>query len=958
MVARKLDTSSEPAPLGRTLLRPMRRGMRRVGIGSLSLVVALCVVLSGGFSLVGASHGPVRSIPAAATAGWADPLSRGAIAPSGPIGDRFFTATSVALTGVVNSASSLAVDPTTGTVYAANINAGTVTAFGEANGTLLRSAVVANELAGSFPFALSLDAQNGTLFVSVSNRYAGIGGPALPGWVLALDSATLAVRANYSFPGYPTPPFEPSFLAFDGATHQLFIENASGGTVAAVDVVAGAVRSYIDCGVMLCADHGYGLLDIPSLHDLIIPTCQPQLVVVSTLNDSVTATITGPPTAIMAWSAFDSRTGMLWVENYTFNRTNGTLLKVNLSSDQIVADIGGVEPREAAMVYDPAANLLVTSDVNGSEQLSSYNATTGARVASYTGGAGAAHPFKTLAVDAVHGIVIAGGPGNGTTRSFQLPGLSPRTTYSAFPASFAGVGFDPGRGIEVVVGTGPNELWGINESDGGTTYLTALPANATPTGMAVDPVAERAYVADATSGHVLVYDTGTGALSTTLHPLALGPIPGMLLSVDPTHHRLYVGDPSARAVSVLALPGGALLGTVPLPGVVGCALAADPPSDSAFVSNCGSVGNVTQVSGATLGRVGVTSVGPDPSALVANASGSVFVLDGTGTHVAILNVSATATYPGPGFSLVGGRATALAVDDRDGFLLATGGPSPRLSVFTIANRSFAGAVPLRSDAGSAAFDPERGIVVAPELGAGGVDEIGILAAPSAPTAVSVQPGNGSLQIAWGPPLDPGAAPVSGYRVAVGTPGSARSVEYNWTALSLPLINLTNGQSYVVRVSAYSPDGTGGPSPAVWATPAGVPYPPTNLTASLSDPTTLTLNWTAPKIDDGAPVTGYSVNVTGGPSARVLSLGDVQSATVSGLAAGASYRISVSAVSSAGRGNPSSAVVVSTPAAPFPWTEAIEIAVGVVAIAAVAGIGLRSRRRPRAPEPPDRGDGSG
>jgi DNA-binding beta-propeller fold protein YncE len=848
----------------------------------------------------------------------------------------------------VGSVSGLAADSATGVVYAANTNAGTVTSFGELNGTLLHSAVVANVLAGSFPFALALDAANATLFVSISTRFAGAGAAAPSGWVVALDTATLSVRANYSFPGYPTPPFEPSFLAFDGPTHQLFVENASGGTVGAVDVMAGTVRTYISCGVMECADHGYGLLDIPSLHDLVIPTCQPQIVVVSTLNDTVDATITGSSTTIMAWSAFDSRSGMLWVENYTFNRSNGTLLKVNLTTNRIVADVPGIEPREASMVYDPLANALVTSDVNGSEQISTYNATTGSRIASFAGSPGSAHPFKTLAVDIPSGVVIAGGPGNGTTSSFSLPSLAPMRTYSPFPATLASVAVDPAAGMELMLGASPNELVGVNETNGAVIFTTPLSSKADPTSVAVDPTDGRAYVGESGTGTIGIYDTRNGSASGSV---ATGsPFPGMLLSIDATHQLLYYAGPSATTIGVVGLASGRLLGSIPVPGVAVCALAADPAAGTAFAANCGGVGNVTRVSGLTLGRLGVTAVAPNPSALTLNATGSLFVLDGTGGHVSILN-STGASAPA-GVVLPSPRSTLLAVDDRDGLLVTGGGASPTLSVFALSNRSFAGTVALPAPTGAIAFDPAHGRFVAPELYTGADDLVQVLAAPSAPGGVYASGANQTLRITWAAPVSSGASPVMSYQVAVTDPqgGPVSTTTASGVSLGVAVGNLTDGTPYVVRVSATSADGTGPSSSPVTGSPVGVPYPPTNLTAGPTGSTTVALQWLPPLVDDGGPVTGYWVNVSGGPGARLIFLGNVTQLTVDGLAGGHSYTFTLRAVNAGGPGNSGIPAGATTPPAPLPFVLDIGAGVLVAAGAVALVLLLRRRRRSRAADP--------
>ncbi|HYK93501.1 MAG TPA: hypothetical protein VEY07_05610, partial [Thermoplasmata archaeon] len=373
-------------------------------------------------------------------------------APTGPVGGRLFQSIQTLPDGDTNSATGVAVDPTTGTVFAANKFAGSITAFNESSGTIEASQRVAEFAAGSFPAGLAIDPSHHRLFVPVSTIYAPGG---TGGWLLVLDESTLATLANVSFPGAPLGTFEPTFLAYDAPSGQLFVENATLGEVAAVNLTTDSVSTYLPCPVALCAMHGYGLLDIPAYHLLLLPTCQPQMWFVNTSNDSTAAVVTGPPDTIMAWSTFDTVDNTLWVENYTYYGPTGSFLRYNLSTFTLLGNVVGAPPRGAAIGYDAADNLLIATDLNGSEQISLYDAATANRTASYSGAGGTGHPFTALAFDPRTDVVVASGSGNGTTLAFRLPALTLTRTYASFPVSQVASAADPTLNEAIVLGSQP-----------------------------------------------------------------------------------------------------------------------------------------------------------------------------------------------------------------------------------------------------------------------------------------------------------------------------------------------------------------------------------------------------------------------------------------------------------------------------------------------------------------------
>jgi len=96
--------------------------------------------------------------------------------------------------------------------------------------------------------------------------------------------------------------------------------------------------------------------------------------------------------------------------------------------------------------------------------------------------------------------------------------------------------------------------------------------------------------------------------------------------------------------------------------------------------------------------------------------------------------------------------------------------------------------------------------------------------PAAPTVLVAYPGNGSVAVLFGPPSADGGSPVTAYHVRVTRGGVPTGVERTVTSRlvllrksNVPVVldGLTNGQSYVVEVTA---ENVVGPGPAAQSTP--------------------------------------------------------------------------------------------------------------------------------------------
>jgi titin len=336
------------------------------------------------------------------------------------------------------------------------------------------------------------------------------------------------------------------------------------------------------------------------------------------------------------------------------------------------------------------------------------------------------------------------------------------------------------------------------------------------------------------------------------------------------------------------------------------------------IANTGSIGTTATVTGLTNGTTyafRVTAINPAGNGV---ASSTATATPGT-TSTAPTAVTVTA-----GDQLLNVSWTAPA---------STGGAAIsgyRVQVSTDAGVTWTTAIANTSSAGTTAtvggltngvtYQVRVAAITVNGVGADSTPGSGVpRGVPSAPTAVTLTPGNGTIDLAWTAPASNGGSTITGYQVETSTDGvnwTTAIANTGTTATTATLSGLTNGTPVYVRVSAISVAGTGAPSVGAVTTPRTTSDAPTGVSGTPGD-TTVSLTWTAPANTGGAAITGYQIERSADSgltwSTVTASTGTTATtALVSGLTNGTAYSFRVSALTSGGIG----AGAVSAAVTPF------------------------------------------
>ena len=175
--------------------------------------------------------------------------------------------------------------------------------------------------------------------------------------------------------------------------------------------------------------------------------------------------------------------------------------------------------------------------------------------------------------------------------------------------------------------------------------------------------------------------------------------------------------------------------------------------------------------------------------------------------------------------------------------------------------------------------------------------------PDVPRNLQATPGNGSVTLTWSAPSSDGNSTITGYNIYRGTNSGNRSFSASLGDVrTYTDPGLSNGVKYYYVVTAVNAVGEGPPSSEASARPATVPDAPQTLQA-IPGNGNVTIQWSGPASNGGAPVTNYRVyrGTSSGSTSLLTTVGNVDSYTDKGLTNGVKYFYRVAAVNRVGAG---------------------------------------------------------
>ena len=184
--------------------------------------------------------------------------------------------------------------------------------------------------------------------------------------------------------------------------------------------------------------------------------------------------------------------------------------------------------------------------------------------------------------------------------------------------------------------------------------------------------------------------------------------------------------------------------------------------------------------------------------------------------------------------------------------------------------------------------------------------------PGTASNVAGVAGNGQVSLTWTAPASDGGSAITDYVVEYKTTTASIWTTFKdgvSTSTAATVMGLTNGTSYVFRVSAKNEIGTGATSaqPGTVTPKATSPGAPTDVAGTTGN-RQVNLSWTAPASDGGSAIMDYVVEFKTTTATTWTTFNDgvstATSATVTGLTNGKGYVFRVSAKNAIGRGRAS------------------------------------------------------
>jgi len=220
---------------------------------------------------------------------------------------------------------------------------------------------------------------------------------------------------------------------------------------------------------------------------------------------------------------------------------------------------------------------------------------------------------------------------------------------------------------------------------------------------------------------------------------------------------------------------------------------------------------------------------------------------------------------------------------------------------------------------SVTYGDDRFVAVSPFTGFNLPEDVRVMSSvtywsPDQPTIDAISLVNGTLEVSFTPPTNPGSSAISNYEYSLdnGTSWVTRSPAS--TASTISVTGLTAGTTYQFLLRAVNSYGSGCPSEPISLSQATVPPAPTGLTVS-SYNGELEISFIQ-EGDGGSAITNYEYSLDGGTTwIRLNPVDGTSPVTIPDLTNGTSYTVQLRAVNGVGEGEPSVPVTATPKAVP-------------------------------------------
>jgi len=195
--------------------------------------------------------------------------------------------------------------------------------------------------------------------------------------------------------------------------------------------------------------------------------------------------------------------------------------------------------------------------------------------------------------------------------------------------------------------------------------------------------------------------------------------------------------------------------------------------------------------------------------------------------------------------------------------------------------------------------------------------IGINAAlgtvPEPPTLNSIGPGDGQLMVNWSAPASDGGSPITGYTASASDATNTFTCAGGGSSTGCTITGLANGTTYTVWVFATNSSGNSTHSNSSTAVPVTNPSAPTLLSV-IAGNAQVSVSWAGSSSNGGSPITGYTASASAGTNKFTCAGGGSSTGcTITGLANGTNYAVSVLATNVVGN-SPASNILDAMPSA--------------------------------------------